>query len=552
MVLSRLSIKNYALIDDLQVSFSEGFTTITGETGAGKSILLESLSLVLGKRADRTALRDQDRKCVVEAEFALQRYPNLEAYFREHDLDYDVNTILRREINPSGKSRAFVNDSPVTLDVLSGLGKRLIDVHSQHQTLELTDHDFQLHVVDALAANSALLSSYREQREAFLAAQRRLEELRTTRDVAFREQDYNEFLLEELDKANLQAGMQEDLEERHARLSNAEQIVETLGGAVQLCQEEEYGLLSLQGRLRQLSGRLAEYGSEFKELHQRIQSLFIEADDISQELEALLEEQEVDPGELEVVGNQLKVLFDLQKKHGVETVPDLIAVRETLREKVARTIDMDQEIADLETHTDRLKTELQTLSDQLHQKREEILPEFTAQLESQLSGLGMPNASFKWRLMTREGFGPAGRDTLELLFTANKGGQHGLLKKTASGGELSRIMLTIKAILASYEPLPTMMFDEIDTGVSGEISTRMADIMKTMSSHMQIFAITHLPQVASRGHQQFKVYKEDRQGRTFTQMKPLGQEERLHELAQMLGGSGTSDVALTHARELLN
>jgi DNA repair protein RecN (Recombination protein N) len=551
-VLSRLSIQNYALIDDLQVSFSEGFTTITGETGAGKSILLESLSLVLGKRADRSALRDQQRKCIVEAEFSLERYPALQAYFTEQDLDYDTNTILRREINPSGKSRAFVNDSPVTLDVLSGLGKRLVDVHSQHQTLELTDQDFQLHVVDALAGNAPLLKNYREKRETFLHNQRQLEELRNQRDSAFREQDYNAFLLEELDRAELQPGMLEALEERYARLNNAEQIMETLGNAVQLCQEEEYGLLSLQGRLRQLSSRLSEFGTSFKDMHDRIQSLFIETDDISQELEQLLEEQEADPRELELVGNQLKVLFDLQKKHGADTVSDLISVREDLRKKVARTVDLDQEIADLESDVAALEKDLENLSQQLHQKRAGVLPDFTDQLVRQLSVLGMPNASFKWRLIPREGFGQSGRDSLELLFTANKGGQYGLLKKTASGGELSRIMLTIKAVLASYEPLPTMMFDEIDTGVSGEISSRMADIMKKMSRHMQIFAITHLPQVASRGHRQFKVYKEDRQGQTYTRMKPLSEEERLQELAQMLGGGGTSDAALTHARELLN
>ena len=551
-MLSRLSIQNYALIDDLQVTFSEGFTTITGETGAGKSILLESLSLVLGKRADRTALRDQDRKCIVEAEFSLERYPNLKAYFQEQDLDYDTNTILRREIKPSGKSRAFVNDSPVTLDVLSALGKRLVDVHSQHQTLELTEHDFQLHVVDALADNTGLLAEYREQRAVFLGALKRLDELKNRRDTAFREQDYNEFLLDELDKANLQAGMQEDLEEQYARLSNAEQIMETLGGAVQLCQEDEYGLLSLQGRLRQLSSRLAGFGSAFKDLHDRIQSLFIEADDITQELEQLLEEQQVDPGQLEAVGNRLQVLFNLQKKHGVPTVSELLEVRESLREKVERTVNLDQEIADHEKQIAAIQITLGTLSEELHRRRAETLPVFTSQLEKQLSGLGMPNASFKWHLIPQEEFGPAGKDALELLFTANKGGQHGLLKKTASGGELSRIMLTIKAILASYEPLPTMMFDEIDTGVSGDISTRMAEIMQKMSDHMQIFAITHLPQVASRGHRQFKVYKEDREGRTYTDMKPLGREERLQELAQMLGGSQASDAALTHARELLN
>lgn len=551
-MLTRLSIKNYALIDDLQVDFDEGFTTITGETGAGKSILLESLALVLGRRADRSALRDQDRKCIVEAEFDLRRYPYLEEYFREQDLDYEPHSILRREIQPSGRSRAFVNDSPVLLEVLSGLGSRLIDVHSQHQTLELTQHDFQLHVVDALGGNAEQLRQYREAREAYLKARNTLESLKEQREEAFREQDYNEFLLEELEKADLKPGMLEDLEARYARLSNAEQIMETLGTAVQLCQEEEYGLLTLQGRLRQLLSTLSRYGQAFGELHGRVQSLYLESEDLSAELQQLLETQEADPRQLEEVSTRLKGLYDLQKKHGAASESELIEMRESLREKVDRTIDMDQQIDRLEREVETKKAGLEALASGLHQSRARVLPEFTSKLETELASLGIPNASFRWHLHTQEGFGPTGRDSLELLFTANKGGRHGLLKKTASGGELSRIMLTIKSILAACEPLPTMMFDEIDTGVSGEISTRMAGIMRQMSANMQIFAITHLPQVASRGHQQFKVYKEDQKGRTYTRMKLLDEEARLRELAQMLGGKEASDAALGHARELLN
>ena len=535
-----------------QVGFEAGFSTITGETGAGKSILLESLGLVLGKRADRSALRDLDRKCVVEAEFSLDRYPFLKEFFQSNDLDYDTDTILRREIQPSGKSRAFVNDSPVTLEILSKLGSRLIDIHSQHQTLELTDHDFQLHVLDAVAGNRDHLMKYREQREAYINSKRALEQLRQQREDAFREQDYNEFLLEELEKARLEIGMQEDLEARYALLSNAEQITETLSGAAQLCQDEEYGLLGLQGKLRQLTSRLAGYGPVYEDLHQRVQSLYIEADDIAQELQHLLAAQEHDPLQLEAIGSQLQVLYDLQKKHGTDSVSGLIGIRESLREKVDQTLDLDSEILRLENNKAELYDVLERLAETLHQRRYAVLPGFVGELESQLGDLGMPNASFKWELVQLDEFGPFGRETLELLFTANQGGKHGLLKKTASGGELSRIMLTIKSTLANYESLPTMMFDEIDTGVSGEISTKMAEIMQRMSDHMQIFAITHLPQVASQGRQQFKVYKEVHEGQTYTRMKLLDPDERVQELAQMLGGSEASDTAITHARELLN
>ena len=551
-MLVRLSIKNYALIEDLQVSFSGGFITITGETGAGKSILLDSLALVLGKRADRSALRDSDKKCIVEAEFAVSAYPNVRQFCQDNDLDYEANTILRREILPSGKSRAFVNDSPVTLDILSGLGSRLIDIHSQHQTLELTEQEFQLRVLDALAGNKSRLGDYTQRREAYQKAVRELNTLEEARDNAFREQDYNEFLLGELNAAHLKPGMQEELETSYSELSNVEQITELLSAAHQLCAEEEYGLLALQLKLRQLTAKLAGFGSRYSDIHERVQALFIEADDISQELEQLEESQFADPQELEKVNSRLQILYDLQKKHGVNSVEELLEIRDELQKKVNDTADMDAQIEALQARVQQEREALIKIAGELNEKRKGVLPEFVTKLQEQLAQLGMPNASFQWHLKPLQDFGPAGRDHLELLFTANKGGQFGSLKKTASGGELSRIMLVIKAVLAAYEALPTMMFDEIDTGVSGDISNRMGDIMKQMSEHMQIFAITHLPQVASKGNHQYKVFKEDSASHTHTRMKELNREERVVELAQMVGGKDSSETALTHARELLN
>ncbi|MDG1573132.1 DNA repair protein RecN [Robiginitalea sp. M366] len=551
-MLTQLSIRNYALIEDLQVSFSKGFTTITGETGAGKSILLEGLGLVLGNRADRSALRDDQNHCVVEAEFEISSYPAIREYFTREDLDYDPQTLLRREIRPNGKSRAFINDSPVTLDVLAGLGRLLIDVHSQHQTLELTEHDFQMRVVDALAENRELLGRYGEVRREYQETSRELEQLRERRQAAFREQDYNEFLLEELEQANLSPDLQETLEARQSELSNAGQIAEYLEASYQLCEAEEHGLQALQARLKQLTGKLTSLAPKYAELHARVQSLFIETDDITQEFGALVSEVESDPAALDTVNGRLQTLYDLQHKHHVGDVQGLIEVRDALARQVSDTASMDEAIERLEARVTEQEATLHALALQLRERREQVLPQFTAQLGEQLARLGMPHASFRWLLHQRDDFGPLGRDLLELQFTANKGGQYGILKKTASGGELSRIMLVIKAILARYEALPTMMFDEIDTGVSGEISNRMGEIMLEMSRHMQVFAITHLPQVASKGHQQFQVYKEVGADQTRTGMKPLTREERIQELAQMLGGTQISAAALSHARELLN
>ncbi len=550
-MLVHLSIKNYALIDNLNVAFTNGFTCITGETGAGKSILLGGLSLVLGKRADLSSLRDKDKKCVIEAEFQIDKY-NLKTFFRDNDLDYEDRTIIRREIQPSGKSRAFINDSPVTLDILTRLGSGLIDVHSQHQTLQLTDNDFQLKVIDALADNKTQLADYASKLLLFKATSKELLELIDFQKEANKEHDYNSFLLEELQAAPLKLGVQEELEEQYEQLNNVENILELISSGHQLLNDEQVGIVSLLTELKQVANRLSGFGSQYADLNQRIQSVFIEVDDIASELQNYQEGTEANPQLLEEINSKLQQLYDLQKKHGVQEVSELLQIREELSEKVSVTENLEADIERKEKELAVQKVALQQAADVLTAKRKKVVPDLKKQLEDSLKALGMPSATFKIELFKANDFKVNGADGLTFLFSANKGGDYGELKKVASGGELSRIMLTIKSILAKYENLPTIMFDEIDTGVSGEISGKMGDIMQAMSKSMQVFSITHLPQVASKGDHHFKVYKQEEGAVTKTNMKQLSSEERVVELAEMLGGKELSDSAMAHARQLLN
>lgn len=550
-MLRQLSIKNYALIDDLNVTFGPGFTTITGETGAGKSILLGGLSLVLGKRADLSVLQDKDRKCIIEAEFSLENY-GLKPFFKIHELDYDSHTILRREILPGGKSRAFINDTPATLDVVSQLGKRLVDVHSQHQTLQLTEHDFQLKVIDALASNAGVLNDYKKVLEQYQKTSRELSELVDLQHNAIKEQDYNTFLFNELEAADLSTGMLEELEEQYEQLSNVETIMEQLAAGHRIMSDEQVGILSMMAGLRQATAKLASYGMQYAQLNDRIQSVFLEVSDVSEEIQRLHESVEANPQLLETVNAKLRMLFDLRKKHAAADVAELLAIKETLEEKIRATEHLDEDIAQKKQLLASLEEDLTRKAAVLSERRKEVAPGLKGRLEQALVGLGMPNAGFKIEVQAASSFRGNGKDDLTFLFSANKGTDYGDLKKVASGGELSRIMLTIKAILAQYEQLPTMMFDEIDTGVSGEISNNMGEIMYQMSKHMQIFSITHLPQVASKGDQHFKVYKEDDKHSTHTKMKALNEDERVVELAEMLGGKSLSESAMAHARELLN
>jgi DNA repair protein RecN (Recombination protein N) len=549
-LLNTLSIQNYALIDELNVSFNDGFTIITGETGAGKSILLGGLGLILGKRADLSSLRDETKKCIIEAIFLIEKY-DLQDFFEQNDLDYEEKTIIRREILPSGKSRAFINDSPVILGVLSSLGDKLIDIHSQHQTLQLADNDFQLKVIDALADNEGLLVDFNSELRVYNKLQKELKSLVAFQQNATKELDYNSHLLKELETATLKEGIVEHLEEQYEQLNNVEIIVEQLGKGHQLLNDEQVGVVNLLTELKLASSKLATYGSQFASLNERIISVFIEIDDISGELETLQDNTEANPHLLEEVNTKLQLLYNLFKKHGTSTITELIALKEDLSEKVSAAENVDASILKKEKELSNQEHKLNKAAKVISDKRIKVIPSLQKQLMETLSQLGMPSATFKIEIQPAEIFNAKGKDELIFLFAANKGSNYGDLKKVASGGELSRIMLTIKSILAKYEQLPTMMFDEIDTGVSGEISNKMGDIMQAMSKTMQVFSITHLPQVASKGANHFKVYKEEEGIVTHTRMKKLDKEARVKELAEMLGGKNITDSALAHAKELL-
>lgn len=550
-MLSTLSIKNYALIDQLNVSFGTGFTTITGETGAGKSILLGGLALVLGKRADLSSLRDKDQKCIVEAEFEITNY-NLATFFLENELDFEPKTILRRELLPSGKSRAFINDTPVTLDVLSQLGDKLIDIHSQHQTLQLAHNDFQLKVIDALADNGHVLLDYTNKLSAYKFSLKEYNQLIDFQNNASKEHEYNSFLLNELEQAGLKMGLQEDLEEQYEQLNNVETLIEQLSKGYQLLNDEQIGIINTITELKQISNRLSAFGNQFVAINERVESVLIEIKDIGSEFVTFQERIEANPQLLEEIEAKLKLIYSLLKKHSVQHIEELLVIKEELAAKVSAVENIETAIEEKKRALLVAEKELNTSAEELSKRRKAVIPQLKKQLQDTLVLLGMPSSTFKIEITSGTSFGTQGKDNLIFLLSANKGADYGELKKTASGGELSRIMLTIKSILANYEHLPTMMFDEIDTGVSGEISNKMGDIMQEMSKTMQVFAITHLPQVASKGHEHYKVYKEEQGIVTNTRMKKLSKEERVAELAEMLGGKELSDSALAHARQLLN
>lgn len=550
-MITSLSIKNYALIDSLQVQFNQGFSIITGETGAGKSILLGGLSLILGKRADLSSIKDTSKKCIIEAVFDVTNY-KLESLFEANDLDYEPQTIIRREILPTGKSRAFINDSPVNLTALQLLGEQLIDIHSQHETLQLVDDAFQFEIIDALASNDTLLKDYTIQLKEFKTIQKELDALMKFKADAIKEYDYNAFLLKELTEANLVEGELETLEEELETLSNVEEIRETLSHASQVFSEEEIGLLSVLSQLKGNFKKIGPYAAKYQGLYERIESSLIELDDVYAELEKLQDQLDADPERLEKVSSKLSLLNNLFQKHLVSSVSELIQIKDQLTDKVSETENLDENIQKKENQLQQQKNALNKLSKQLHDNRTKAIPELSNQLETMLRDLGMPNAKFKMSLKYSDTFYANGKDELSFLFTANKGGQFNELKKAASGGELSRIMLAIKSILSKYKQLPTIMFDEIDSGVSGEISNKMGQIMLQMSQYMQVFAITHIPQIAAKGHTHFKVYKEDVDQLTHTNLKKLNHDERLVEIAQMLGGVEISSSAMAHAKQLLN
>lgn len=549
-MLKSLSIKNFALIDDLQIDFPEGFIIITGETGAGKSILLDALSLVLGKRADMSVLRNSEEKCIIEVEFALAKY-DFQSLFEELEIDYEDFTILRREILPTGKSRAFINDSPATLDILSKLGQVLVDIHSQHQTLLLGESSFQFEIIDAMAGNKNLRQEYSTLRSIFKKTEKKLQELIDFQKNANKEYDYNLHLLKELKSAPLQKGIQEQLEETYEEASNIEEIKERIAESLFLLNDDNVGIVNQLRELKRIFSNLTDYKQHYRDLFERIESAFLELEDLQSEIFDIDENIETDPETLEEISQQLNQIYTLQKKHKVSTVDELIKIQHELEKSVAKTENIEDIITEQTQIAEKQRKETFKKAEEIHKTREEVIPQLDEKLTEFMHELGIPNARFAINLAQTENFFNNGFDELSLLFSANKGGNFGQIKKVASGGELSRIMLSVKAIMAEHTTLPTIMFDEIDTGVSGEISQKMGDIMRVMSKSRQVFAITHLPQIAAKGDYHFKVFKDDFSGKTTTHLKLLSEDERIIELSEMLEGKNSGDSARNHAIELL-
>ena len=550
-MITKLTIKNYALIEDITISFNQGLTVITGETGAGKSILLDAISLILGKRADLSSVKDTSKKCIIEAEFNTAAYA-LQTIFQEADIDYEEHTIIRREILPSGKSRAFINDSPVTLQVLDTIGKHLIDIHNQHQTLSVATEDFQFQLIDYLGNNISLVKNYQKELLLYKELKRKLEELNLAKVDAQKELDYNTFLLNELVEANLKSGEQETLEAEYETLSNVEIIQEKLSEINILSTTEQIGIIHSLREVQQKLNKLKEHSSLFESLFERIKSVLIEFEDIQDTLNDFSEKIDADPQRLSEINDKLQLVHKLLTKHQAISVEELLEIQKTLNIKVSQTIEMDETISKLQSAILSKESELKTHTAQIHNNRKQIIPSLTSQLEDLSSQLGLPNAKFKIELTDTKNFNKNGTDNLQFLFTANKGVAFGEIKKIASGGEMGRIMLAFKNILAKYTNLPTIIFDEIDTGVSGEIANQMGKIMQKMSAKMQVLSITHLPQIAAKGTTHLKVYKEDINEVTQTRLVLLNTDQRIVELAQMLGGEKKSASALAHAKELLN
>nr|WP_315165584.1 DNA repair protein RecN [uncultured Flavobacterium sp.] len=550
-MITSLSIKNYALIEKLSIDFSKGFSIITGETGAGKSIILGAIGLVLGKRADLTSLKNKEEKCVIEAHFEISKY-NLLPFFEENDLDYENDTIIRREILPSGKSRAFINDSPVNLQELQELSLFLIDIHSQQQTQELSDETVQFEIIDAIANNKETILEYQSLLKSYKSDKSKLNSLLKRQSESKKEQEYNTFLLDELVAAQLKAGEQESLEADFEKLNNVEIIKESIDKSLAIANEEQIGVMHNLNEIKASLQKIASFSTEYHSLLERISSLTIEFDDISDEMNRCSEKLINDPEQLDLISQKLQVIFNLQKKHQVSSVEELLEIQANLENSVLALGNMEEEIAVLTISIEQKTVELDAFSTTIHTNRLDSIPVLSQKLITILETLGMPNVRFNIDITTTETYFQNGKDELQFLFSANKGTDFGLLKKVASGGEMSRIMLAVKAILAQYSKLPTLIFDEIDTGVSGEIAIRMGEIMKEMSQEMQIFAITHLPQIAAKGNAHFKVFKSTVGEDTLSELKLLNGEERLVEIAQMLSGTVVSDSALNHAKALLN
>lgn len=552
-MLNRLVIRNYALIEDLDISFSTGLNILTGETGAGKSIIMGALSLILGNRAESRYFFNQQKKCIIEGYFKIQGY-NLQSFFDENELDYEEETVLRREISSEGKSRSFINDTPVNLTTLKQLGELLIDIHSQHATFEINDENFQRLVIDTLAANEALLSEYQKKFKTYQEDQRKLNILKETSRKAKSELDYLQFQMDEFEEANLSTDEQEKLEQELEALTHAEEIKRNLISASYILSESDQALvIQLKESLSQLQ-QVSKYLKEGELLFDRLQSCFIEIKDIASEIEHLEQKTMVNEARSGEINNRLSSIYNLQKKHHVNSVAELLDIHRQIKLRIDSISITDDEIIKLEKGVKDLYADLNVISETLSASRNEVIPAIEEKVKETLTEAGMPHSVLQiHNTLLDEGiFNVFGRNKIEFMFSANKGQVAAPMNKVASGGELSRLMLTVKSLISRHIALPTIIFDEIDTGISGEVALKVGAIMERLSETMQVIAITHLPQIASKGQAHYWVYKDDHQDKTHTNIRLLNSEERIVEIGKMLSGENPGEAALQHAKELLS
>jgi len=551
-MLQSLRIKNYAIIDAIDIRFDARMNIITGETGAGKSILVGALGLILGERADSKILNNNNEKCVVEAEFSIapERFA---AFFEEHELDADTTTILRREVSPQGKSRAFINDTPVTIQTLKLLAEKLVNLHNQHETLELVQSGFQLSVVDWVANTGKKLQDYKSTYHKYRIVGKQLEALTAQVTGALSEADFIQFQLNELSQAKLQSGEQEALEQEQGALSNAESIKRTLLKCVSILSENEGSAIEQIAESIQQLKPVKLYSNLLGELNIRLQSTYEELKDVASELSTLMEETSLDPEKLQEVEDRINLIYKLQKKHQVNTIDELIQIQSQLELKLS-AVDTDQhQLKQLKAEALQLEKELLQKANELHSMREKVLRSFQNSVTVLLTKVGMPSASFKVDIqqLPSSHLNENGCTDVKFMFTANKGYAHKEIKEVASGGELSRLMLCIKSLVADAADLPTLIFDEIDSGISGDVAMKVGEIMKQLTKHHQLITITHLPQIARTADKHLFIYKEHNTERTVTRIKELSADERITEVAKMLSGSKPSEASLTNARELI-
>lgn len=550
-MLKSLFIQNFVLIDSLDIHFDKGFSVITGETGAGKSIILGALSLVLGQRADGKSIKNGADKCIIEAVFDVSKY-QLESFFLDNDLEYDtVSCILRRELFASGKSRAFVNDSPVSLSVMKELGNRLIDIHSQHQNLLLGDNRFQLKVVDVMAENEILLILYRKEYGRYQSLKRELRELTQKAARTKQDEDYMRFQLEQLSDAELVSGEQDELEQEQETLSHAEDIKGSLYKITELLDGEEQGGVQLIKDALSIADSLECYYPKAKEISERLRSAYIDLNDLAAETDVLKEDIEFNPERLDWVNERLNVIYTLEQKHHLSTVEELISLQGKYEHQLQEIDSFEEQIEQINRQLEASHKELMQQASVLSEQRKIASVAMASQLVEMIVQLGMPNTRFRVDFIQKEEPENDGMDDIRFLFSANKSGELQPVAQTASGGEISRLMLCLKAMIAGFTALPAIIFDEVDTGVSGDIADKMGDIMQDLGTKMQVFAITHLPQIAAKGEEHYFVYKQDTEERTVTQIKRLDTGERIREVARMLSGASLTEASMANAKELL-